>query len=445
MHTTAEVPIRSRNKTYETVLSTVSSSSKSEHEDIEEVGHHDHGSHNFPRVNSGGGLFSVVTTISDVSSDGEEEEEVSDGVATVSASSLKPSNLDSLQNATKLWQLIFGAAGIYIAYLYYGLVQEDLFRYRSPVTGAAFTQVWALQVVESSVTLGLGALGRSSQGSKQRHMSPTLFLQAGSAQLLGKILMSLSLAAGLSFPVVVLAKSAKVLPVMLGQCILGGSQYQIRDYLFAVLIISGTALVSAGSSSSSNQPTDDAAAASHNKNSWTGITLIFLSLCADGLTGGLQKKLKRDTAAYQPNAFDFLYYSHMAQFSIAALICLLTGEISSTLSLLRHDHDWKLLWYVSASCICSAVGQCFIFYVIAAFDPLVCTTITTTRKMMSVMISIMFKGHALSSSGCLGLGLAVSALFMEIEGACSVHRSGRNNNNNGGGGKQHKRHSGSAV
>jgi solute carrier family 35 (UDP-galactose transporter), member B1 len=380
----------------------------------------------FPRVNS---TVSDITNMSDMSSDEDTGEllQQQDGVETVS-SSLKPSNLNGLQDATKLGQLVFGAAGIYISYLYYGLVQEDLFRYRSPTTGAAFTQVWALQAVESSVTWGFGALGRSRRGSKARGLSPTLFLQAGGAQLLGKILMSLSLAAGLSFPVVVLAKSAKVLPVMLGQFMLGGSTYQIRDYLFAILIVSGTALVSVGSSSSSQTDVDVAAAGNNNKNSWTGITLIFLSLCADGLTGGLQKKLKRDTAAYQPNAFDFLYYSHMAQFAIASLICFLTGEVGSALTLLRHDNvhfDYQLLWYVTASCVCSAIGQIFIFYVIAAFDPLVCTTITTTRKMMSVMISILFKGHNLSGGGCLGLGLAVSALFMEMEGAFSAYRNKR--------------------
>eukprot|EP00968_Pinguiococcus_pyrenoidosus_P029219 scaffold8416_cov267-Pinguiococcus_pyrenoidosus.AAC.3 len=40
---------------------------------------------------------------------------------------------------------------------------------------------------------------------------------------------------------------------------------------------------------------------------------------------------------------------------------------------------------------CSAFGQSFIFYTIANFDPLVCTTVTTTRKIFSVLLSIVLK------------------------------------------------------
>jgi len=39
----------------------------------------------------------------------------------------------------------------------------------------------------------------------------------------------------------------------------------------------------------------------------------------------------------------------------------------------------------------SAIGQSFIFYTVAHFDPLVCSTVTTTRKIFSVLLSIFLK------------------------------------------------------
>ena len=303
---------------------------------------------------------------------------------------------------TKAVQLLVGAAGIYAAYLYYGVVQEDLFRYRSS-NNAGFTFVWALQVLESAVTMVIGYIGRKLCGGR-KNLPLLPFFHSGISQLAAKALMSLSLAAGLSFPVVVLAKSAKIVPVMIGQLLLGGSKYSFHDYLFAVMIVAGTSLLSAGNTSEHVASGSD---------TLSGLVLITLSLTADGFTGGLQKKLKRVTASMAPTTYDFLFYSHVAQFCAAIVVCFITGEMyTAPLYLINNPTIW---WWIGASCVCSAVGQCFIFYVISCFDPVVCTTITTTRKMLTVMFSIGFKGHHLSSWGYAGLGLAVSALLIEVE------------------------------
>jgi solute carrier family 35 (UDP-galactose transporter), member B1 len=303
---------------------------------------------------------------------------------------------------TKVVQLLIGAAGIYATYLYYGVVQEDLFRYRSS-SGDGFSYVWALQVLESAVTMIIGYMGRKLCGGR-KNLPLLPFFHSGISQLAAKALMSLSLAAGLSFPVVVLAKSAKIVPVMIGQLLLGGSKYSFHDYLFAVMIVAGTSLLSAGNTSEHVASGSD---------TLTGLVLITLSLTADGFTGGLQKKLKRVTASMAPTTYDFLFYSHVAQFCAAIVVCCVTGEMYTAPSyLINNPTIW---WWIGASCVCSAIGQCFIFYVISCFDPVVCTTITTTRKMLTVMFSIGFKGHDLSSWGYVGLGLAVSALLLEVE------------------------------
>lgn len=360
----------------------------------------------------------------------------------------------SSSSSVAFFQLLFGTAGIFSTYLYYGNVQEDLFRYRDPVDGSAFTYVWFLQLAESSVTILLGYAGRyytnrqfspAKQLQQTQQTLPTfLFFQSGTCQLLGKALMAMSLAAGLSFPVVVLAKSAKVVPVMLGQFVLGGSSYSFRDYLFALLIVAGTALLSFGSSSTPDVRQEKSV--SSDRNTTLGLLLIFLSLVMDGVTGGLQKKLKRETKTMVVTTYDFLFYSHSAMFVVALFISIVTGELPRGHEfLLRHLNQQRqnekdsllsssvdsvpstnVLYLLLASCVCSALGQCFIFYVIATFDPLVCTTITTTRKMASVLYSILFKGHQLSYQGVVGLILGISALFIEIEQQINKNRKQSN-------------------
>ena len=63
---------------------------------------------------------------------------------------------------------------------------------------------------------------------------------------------------------------------------------------------------------------------------------------------------------------------------------------------------------------CSAMGQAFIFYTISNFDPLTTTTITTTRKVSSTVLSILTEGHSLSGFGWCGLSVASAGISMEI-------------------------------
>lgn len=137
-------------------------------------------------------------------------------------------------------KLLFGAGGIYAAFLYYGSLQEDVFRYQ--VNGERFTYAWFLMAVEALANIVVGYIGLVYTGR-----TPNLPLQpfciSGITQVTSKACTSLALASGLSFPVATLAKSAKMAPVMAGSLLLGGARYSLRDYLQVAMIIAGTAMV----------------------------------------------------------------------------------------------------------------------------------------------------------------------------------------------------------
>lgn len=62
---------------------------------------------------------------------------------------------------------------------------------------------------------------------------------------------------------------------------------------------------------------------------------------------------------------------------------------------------WDILMY----CLCGAVGQNFIFLTISRFGSLANTTITTTRKFVSIVVSSVLSGNPLSSKqwGCVSM------------------------------------------
>lgn len=50
----------------------------------------------------------------------------------------------------------------------------------------------------------------------------------------------------------------------------------------------------------------------------------------------------------------------------------------------------------------------------AKFDPLVCTTVTTTRKIFSVLLSIFINGHAMGAAGWFGIVMASAGILAEV-------------------------------
>lgn len=144
-------------------------------------------------------------------------------------------------------RLLVGAGGIYASFLYYGSLQEDVFRYQSSEDGSKFTMAWYLQVLESLANVAFGTValaimgltGTGYNGPKEDaggggrkrwwggtpNLPKRPFLSSGLSQVCSKAFTSLALANGLSFPVATLAKSGKMAPVMIGSLILGGASY----------------------------------------------------------------------------------------------------------------------------------------------------------------------------------------------------------------------------
>ena len=190
-------------------------------------------------------------------------------------------------------------------------------------------------------------------------------------------------------------------PVMAGSLLLGGASYSLREYLQVLAIIGGTAIVSMGKNKG-------------GENSVLGVVYIVLSLVMDGVTAGFQKRLKTETAkaGVKPKPYDFMFWTNLFMCVTAAAIALGLGELQSGLAFCLDNPE--IMSIIIKFAICSAVGQSFIFYTIANFDPLVLSTVTTTRKIFSVLLSIFLKGHALSLTGWSGIALACGGILSEL-------------------------------
>lgn len=270
--------------------------------------------------------------------------------------------------------------------------------------GDTFREVWFLQVLEALFNVVVGFCGLTLTGAT-KGLPQKLFACTGFTQVGAKYCTNAALANGLSFPVATLAKSAKMVPVMLGSLILGGASYSPRQYAQVAAIVCGTAVVSL--SKKKAQPVGQ-------KTGVLGFTFIVSSLAFDGLTGGVQKRVKSEAKrrGLVPKPYDYMFWTNTYMLLTALLFALFRGELVRGTAFCVTNPN--VLTKIMRFAACSACGQSFIFYTIANFDPLVTTTVTTTRKIFSVLLSIFIKGHSLNLQGWVGLSLACAGILSDI-------------------------------
>lgn len=102
---------------------------------------------------------------------------------------------------------------------------------------------------------------------------------------------------------------------------------------------------------------------------------------------------KRETKSFNGRAIAFLcFFAHVSSLSSTQL-----QSLSSFLLQLYLLCAVLQIWSdILLFALANAVGQCFIFYIMRAFSPVVLVTLTVTRKFFSILFSIVRFGHAVS-------------------------------------------------
>jgi UDP-galactose transporter B1 len=239
-------------------------------------------------------------------------------------------------------------------------------------------------------------------GPRRTHHGP--YALSGFCQVAAKYTTTCAMVHGVSFPVVNLAKASKMVPVMAGSLFLGNAKYSFMEFFDVALIVAGTVVV--GATKEKNK--------SVASSSWLGVVLLVSSLACDGLVAGVQKRSKKamqDTGNKARN-FEMQLFTNLYMCIGAGLCAFLFGEFPPALAFCASNPEiFSLILKFS---LCSAIGQVFIFFTLTRFDPLVCTTITTSRKVLSVLFSILFKGHRLTTQGWVGVIIATVGIAGEL-------------------------------
>lgn len=204
-----------------------------------------------------------------------------------------------------------------------------------------------------------------------------------------------------SFPVQMLGKSFKMMPVMLWGIVISKKSYSLIDWLVAAAVTSGvTQFLLTGNISSPDASNSEA------HSSCKGLLLLVAFLACDGLTSTIQEKLFKE---YQTSKFNQMFYVNISS-AVTSLIVLLTaGSLSSSIAFcVAHPSFVKDAALLSAS---ATTSQFFIYSQVKDFGALVFAATMNVRQVVSILLSYVHYKHAITKLQIFGLILVFSALF----------------------------------
>ncbi|KAK6029510.1 UAA transporter family protein [Ostertagia ostertagi] len=201
----------------------------------------------------------------------------------------------------------------------------------------------------------------------------------------------------LPYPTQVLAKSCKPIPVLIFGVLFAGKRYSWRKYVFIIMIVVGVAMFLYKDKKSSTE-----------KQIGIGEVLLLLSLTMDGTTTSIQDRIN---ISYKRSTLSMMFFMNFFSTIYLMIGLFVTGELFEFIGFVqRHPHVLFELCFVAAS---SCGGQYFIFKTISEFSPLTCSVITTTRKLFTIIISVVFMNHPLLERQKWATFIVFSGLIMD--------------------------------
>lgn len=316
--------------------------------------------------------------------------------------------------------LIFCSAGIYGFFLTWGILQERIttMEYVSDGVKSRFKYFQVLNMIQAAFAALLAFFQILVQrlpicGTRENPHRPTSILLFS----FFKIAVCSSVASSLgyrslrhlNYPTMILGKSCKLVPVMLMNFLIYRKKFEAYKYATVALITIG---VSGFMLFESKSGGGKSAAAG---NSLWGLGLLLSNLLMDGATNSWQDQLfiKYRLKSQQLMMFMNLFSGLLLAASLI-FYTVLNPQKSQLMDAIQFFKQFpSALPDVFAFSLCGALGQLFIFHTLEHFGSLSLVTITVTRKLFTILLSLFWFNHKVNSKQWICVSLVFLALILE--------------------------------
>lgn len=156
---------------------------------------------------------------------------------------------------------------------------------------------------------------------------------------------------------------------------LGGKTYTLRKVMFVIIIVIGVA-VFIYEDKKKKLPGEDLI---------FGTGLIIVSLLFDGLCAAKEERMR---SVAKPTALHFMFYLSLWSTIYHAIGVMAICELPKFIDFVTHHPE--IIKYIVANIVCTTFGQLFIMSMLSSFGALPVSIATTTRKLFTVILSVIF-------------------------------------------------------
>lgn len=213
-----------------------------------------------------------------------------------------------------------------------------------------------------------------------------------------------------SFPVTMLAKAFKMVPVMLMGYFMNNKSYESYEYLSGALVGLGLYLF-LDSSEHLDFQQNVFGHPETVRGAMCGVVLLILFLFFDSFTGQWQTRMFQLNKAMSPLQMMLIMNAFSAVFSFITLVHQ-EELVPSLWFVYEHPH---MILHLVIFCVCSTVGQLFIFYTVKNFGAVVFAIIMSVRILCSTLLSCVVYSHPISELGYLGIIIVFGAITYRIK------------------------------
>ncbi|KAF2020448.1 UDP-Glc/Gal endoplasmic reticulum nucleotide sugar transporter-like protein [Aaosphaeria arxii CBS 175.79] len=225
----------------------------------------------------------------------------------------------------------------------------------------------------------------------------------------------------------ILAKSCKLLPVMFLHISLFQKRYPVYKYLVVGCVTLGVAIFTLHNPSTAKKAAKKASSTSADASKVLGLFLLGVNLLFDGLTNTVQDHIFGTFKGFTGQQM-------MCAQNIMSTLLTITYLFLSPYLAGTPLGDWVGIggnggelkeaiefvtqypaagWDVISFAACGAIGQVFIFLTLAHFSSLLLVTVTVTRKMLTMLVSVVMFGHKVTPMQWLGVGFVFGGIGAE--------------------------------
>ncbi|XP_044266808.1 solute carrier family 35 member B1 homolog [Tribolium madens] len=301
------------------------------------------------------------------------------------------------------------AAAIFVAYFYFGILQEKIAKgkYTYETTDDKGEKIYLTEKYTYFLTLVFILCAISYVAASiflkiwrpEEDKTPRLYYISIAITFLLAMVCSNMALQWVPYPTQVVGKSAKPIPVMILGVLLGKKSYPLKKYIFVLLIVVGVVLFMF----------KDKGKPSHQDVEFgLGELLLILSLMMDGMTGGVQERIRAEA---QPTGQQMMKASNGWSVLFLGCALIITGEGLQFLEFAKRHPSVAVNLLILG--LTQAVGQMFLYNMVSDFGPLVVSLVTTTRKFFTFLGSVIIFGNVLSGRQWLGTILVFTGLFLD--------------------------------